>query len=241
MKIDKEQTRKQCKLPFLVCGAEVKRPRGVRLGAERPGRQVRRHLEGRRGMWAGVDGVLGWDLLMALDTLKSQVRDITSRRRRLPWSGEQKRKRHVSRNGEVQVQRGTGHTRGRARGGVAAPPPSARRAAGTPQGVVRSPARRTLRQPLTRVRRADDLPRGHHRSGPRGNYSSRQAPRRPRAPAPRAPAPRPPASGRDGRGGGRGAGGGRDPARRVKPRWRLVRDPDAGGRGVSHDGPSPPL
>ena len=60
----------------------------------------------------------------------------------------------------------------------------------------------------------------------------------------RAPAP-PPSGLRTGRGGGRDRGrgvcGGRDPARRVKPRWRLVRDPDAGGRGVSHDRRSPPL
>lgn len=75
-----------------------------------------------------------------------------------------------------------------------------------------------------------------------GNYSSRQAPRGPRAPAraPRPPALRP-GDGTGGRAGGRGAGGGRVRARRVKPRWLLLRDADAGARRLSPEQPSPPL
>ncbi len=65
-----------------------------------------------------------------------------------------------------------------------------------------------LQLPLHRAKAQRDARAAPTRSGPPGNYSSRQAPRRPRAPAPHAPAPRPRASGRDGvEGGGRREGG----------------------------------
>lgn len=103
---------------------------------------------------------------------------------------------------------------------------------------ARAPSAR--RGPLRGVQSLRAPPRSQtHQPCAAGNYSSRQAPR-----GPRAPAPRPPASRRDGREGrrkGRGRRGGRVRARRVKPRWLLLRDADAGARRLPPGQPSPPL
>lgn len=87
-------------------------------------------------------------------------------------------------------------------------------------------------------------PRGSHPLGPARKLQLPAGPAPAARPRPARPGPPPPGlrTGRGGgREGGRGASGWRDPARRVKPRWRLVWTPDAGGRGVSHDWGSPPL
>lgn len=99
-----------------------------------------------------------------------------------------------------------------------APLPRAHGVAGTSEGAER--ARKAPGAPVdpARCKNREGCRRSATtRSLPRGNYSSRQAPRRPRAPAPHAPAPRPRASGRDGE-----EGGGRweeEGGRKGRQRW----------------------
>lgn len=128
---------------------------------------------------------------------------------------------------------------------AARPAPRAPGRVAASEGAARA---RGTQGPAAPARGVRTLSAAHARLPPARARRETTAPGRPRAgrappplARPRPARPGPPPSGlRTGRGGGRreeaggrGACGGRDPARRVKPRWRLVRDPSAGGRARS--------
>lgn len=147
------------------------------------------------------DDTSGWKLLSTIDPLQVPCPTchlLPPNNHRLHQSGRHKRKRQFSSNNGYQVQ---------CVPGISARSRPAPQCSWGLQDL--GGCRASLRAPGAPAARAwcqdsDQLPRAATTvSSSRGDYSSRQAPRRPRAPAPRAPLPpRPRASGRDGAEGG---------------------------------------